>query len=47
VSRAEFAIVSRFLSKFALNSEYALAEIRLAARERSALDRWSSIQDRD
>ena len=47
VSREEFAIVSRFLSKFALNSEYALAEIRHSDRERSARDRWSSIQDRD
>ena len=28
VSREDFAVVSRFLEKFALNSEYALAEIR-------------------
>jgi len=35
VSRAEFATVSRFLAKFAANSEEALAEILLAERERA------------
>ena len=32
VSREDFAVVSRFLEKFALNSEYALAEIRRSER---------------
>lgn len=36
VSREEFAGVSRFLERFTLNSEYALAEIRRSDRERSA-----------
>lgn len=36
VSREEFAVISRFLEKFALNSEYALAEIRRSQRSRSA-----------
>jgi DNA-binding MarR family transcriptional regulator len=36
VSREEFAVVSSFLEKFALNGEDALAEIRRAERERSA-----------
>jgi DNA-binding MarR family transcriptional regulator len=35
ISREDFAVVSRFLEKFALNSEYALAEIRRADRERA------------
>jgi DNA-binding MarR family transcriptional regulator len=35
VSREDFAVVSRFLEKFALNSEYALAEIRRSERQRS------------
>ena len=35
VSRGDFGVVSRFLEKFALNSEYALAEIRRSDRERS------------
>jgi DNA-binding MarR family transcriptional regulator len=35
VSREEFAVVARFLEKFALNSEDALAEIRRSERERS------------
>ena len=34
VSREDFAVVSRFLSTFALNSEYALAEIRRSERRR-------------
>ena len=38
VSREDFAVVSRFLEKFALNSEYALAEIRRSERERSTVD---------
>ena len=32
VAREDFAVVSRFLEKFALNSEYALAEIRRSQR---------------
>jgi DNA-binding MarR family transcriptional regulator len=35
ISREDFAVVSRFLSTFALNSEYALAEVRRAERERA------------
>jgi DNA-binding MarR family transcriptional regulator len=35
VTREEFAVVSRFLEKFALNGEDALAEIRRSDRERS------------
>jgi DNA-binding MarR family transcriptional regulator len=35
VSREDFTVVSNFLEKFALNSEYALAEIRRSNRERS------------
>jgi DNA-binding MarR family transcriptional regulator len=38
VSRDDFAVVSRFLSTFALNTEYALAEIRRADRERAMAD---------
>jgi DNA-binding MarR family transcriptional regulator len=40
VSREDFATVSRFLSTFALNSEYALAEVRRSDRERTAHGRW-------
>lgn len=36
VSRQEFAVVSRFLARFAQNSEDALIEIRRAVRERAA-----------
>ena len=39
VSREEFAAVSSFLERFALNSEYALAEIRRFERERSSAGR--------
>jgi DNA-binding MarR family transcriptional regulator len=39
VSREDFAAVSSFLERFALNSEYALAEIRRSQRERSATGR--------
>ena len=35
VSREDFAVLSHFLEKFALNSEYALAEIRRSERQRS------------
>jgi DNA-binding MarR family transcriptional regulator len=35
VSREDFAVVTRFLSTFALNTEYALAEIRRADRARA------------
>jgi DNA-binding MarR family transcriptional regulator len=34
ISREDFAVVSRFLNAFALNSEYALAEFRRSDRER-------------
>jgi len=40
VSREDFAIVSRFLATFALNSEYALAELRRSARERATHQSW-------
>ena len=40
VSREDFATVSQFLTTFALNSEYALAEFRRSARERATRDRW-------
>ena len=36
ISREEFAVVARFLSTFALNTENATAEIRRAERERAA-----------
>ena len=36
VPREDFSALSRFLEQFALNSEYALAEIRRSDRERSA-----------
>lgn len=39
ISREDFAVVSRFLEKFALNSEYALAEIRRSDRERARSSR--------
>jgi DNA-binding MarR family transcriptional regulator len=39
VSRSDFAVVSRFLTTFALNSEYALAEVRRSDRERAAESR--------
>lgn len=38
VSRDEFAVISRFLERFSLNSEYALAEIRRSQRARSAAE---------
>jgi DNA-binding MarR family transcriptional regulator len=41
VTREDFTAVSRFLEKFALNSEYALAEIRRSDRERTAGERQS------
>jgi DNA-binding MarR family transcriptional regulator len=47
VSRQEFAVVSRFLSKFALNGEYALAEVRRSERERSTRGRWPRTDGRD
>jgi DNA-binding MarR family transcriptional regulator len=46
VSREDFATVSRFLATFVLNSEYALAEVRRSARERSTRDRWHRGEDR-
>jgi DNA-binding MarR family transcriptional regulator len=42
VSRQEFAALSRFLSRFALNSEYALAEIRRSQRARDSTVRLYS-----
>ena len=39
ISREEFAVVARFLSTYALNSENALAEIRRADRERAMHNR--------
>ena len=47
VSREEFAVVSRFLEKFALNGEDALAEIRRLERERSAAGRQSRPAGQD
>jgi DNA-binding MarR family transcriptional regulator len=47
VSRDEFAVVSRFLEKFALNSEDALAEIRRSERERSAAARSARTARQD
>jgi DNA-binding MarR family transcriptional regulator len=46
VTREDFAIVSRFLSTLALNSEYALAEVRRAERERTVRG-WPDNSDRD
>jgi DNA-binding MarR family transcriptional regulator len=43
VTREDFTVVFRFLEKFALNSEYALAEIRRSARERAGGERRSRI----
>jgi MarR family transcriptional regulator, organic hydroperoxide resistance regulator len=40
VSRENFATVSRFLSNFALNSEYALAELRRSEREHATRHNW-------
>ena len=40
VSREDFATVSRFLSNFALNSEYALAELRRSEREHATRHNW-------
>ena len=47
VPREDFAALSRFLEKFALNSEYALAEIRRSDRERSAGRRVSRVAGQD
>jgi hypothetical protein len=40
-------VVSRFLETFALNSEYALAEIRRSERERSSAGRSSRSAGQD
>ena len=40
VSREDFAVVAKFLSTFALNSEYALAEIRRADIKRAARQKF-------
>ncbi|MBX9842900.1 MAG: winged helix DNA-binding protein [Xanthobacteraceae bacterium] len=47
VSRSEFAAVSRFLAKFAHNSEDALIEIQRAERERAAADRVARTARQD
>jgi DNA-binding MarR family transcriptional regulator len=47
VSREEFAAVSSFLERFALNSEYALAEIRRFKRERSSAGRLGRSAGQD
>lgn len=39
VPRDDFAVVTGFLEQFALNSEYALAEIRRFTRQRSSVER--------
>ena len=43
VSREDFAVVARFLSTFALNSEYALAELRHAERARASLRKTGGV----
>lgn len=47
VSRQDFAAVSSFLEKFALNSEYALAEIRRSEREKSPAERLARNAGQD
>jgi hypothetical protein len=47
VSRSEFAVVSRFLAKFAHNSEDALIEIQRAERERATADRLARTARQD
>ena len=47
VSREDFAAVSSFLERFALNSEYALAEIRRSERERSSAGRLARNERQD
>ncbi len=47
VSRQEFAVVSRFLARFAQNSEDALIEIQRAERERAVVDRPARIARQD
>ena len=47
VSREDFAAVSSFLEKFALNSEYALAEIRRSERKRSSTGRLARNAGQD
>ena len=47
VSREDFAVVSRFLEQFALNSEYALAEIRRSERERAAGEARRAVAAQD
>ena len=39
VAREDFTVVSHFLERFVLNSEYALAEIRRSEREKSSVGR--------
>lgn len=45
VSREDFTTVARFLTTFALNSEYALAELRRSERERATRNRWPHNED--
>jgi MarR family transcriptional regulator, organic hydroperoxide resistance regulator len=47
ISRKDFDTVARFLSTFALNTEYALAEIRRSKRERATKRRLNSPARRD
>jgi MarR family transcriptional regulator, organic hydroperoxide resistance regulator len=47
VSREEFAAVSSFLERLALNSEYALAEIRRFEREKSSAGRLARSAGQD
>ena len=47
VSREDFAAVSSFLEKFALNSEYALAEIRRSERASSSAGRLARNAEQD
>lgn len=47
ISREDFAVVSRFLEQFALNSEYALAEIRRSERERAGGARQHALARQD
>jgi len=47
VSREDFTAVSSFLKRFALNSEYALAEIRRSEREKSSAGRLARNAGQD
>ena len=47
ISRTDFNTVARFLTTFALNSEYALAELRRSKREREGTRRLKSPVRKD